>query len=149
MNINRLKLVTLGMLSPVPVLVLLVLACLPVATHADTLTLDGASIDSFSVNTNVKTLSVVMATTDAQQYLTDFTMGTKIDPLSLDEFAVVDGTLTLENELEFLEDVVTSDAMPEPSSVALLASGLLGLIGFRGKKHAAARGGGRLSCCHL
>ena len=81
-----------------PVLVLLALACLPVATHADSFTLDGANIDSFSFNSNsnVKTLSVVMAASDAQQFLTDFQQGNKIDVLTLEGFAEVDGTQTLE-----------------------------------------------------
>jgi hypothetical protein len=150
----------------VPLLILLVLGCLPVATHADTLTLEGASVESVSFDAAAKTFSVQMATTDALQYKTDVMLGTKIDLLTLDEFATVDGTTT-ENVLEFARDVaqsfhftdsdmLTSDVtfryeelkttegivvggdgsggggntVPEPSSVALLASGLLGLIGF-------------------
>jgi PEP-CTERM motif len=177
MNINRSNLVTLGKLSPVPILVLLALAFLPLATRADTFTLDGANVDSFSFNdnSNVKTLTVLMAASDAQQFLADLQQGTKIDLLTLDEFADVNGTETLENELEFEKDLVKSfqfvtgsdmqlvdvtfsytkfeitkgggsggsggdggNNVPEPSSVALLASGLLGLIGFGRKKLAAA-----------
>lgn len=156
--------------SPVPVLILLALACLPVATHADTLTLDGTPIESVSFDATAKTFSVQMAGTDGLQYETDAMLGTQIDLLTLDEFATVDGTTT-ENVLEFARDVVqsfhftgsdmlTSDVtfhyealkiregivvggddgggggspVPEPSSVALLASGLLGLIGFDRKK---------------
>jgi hypothetical protein len=170
------------LISPVCVLVLLGLACLPVATRADTFTLDGASIDSFAVNTNLNTLSVQMATADALPYQTDLIMGTKISALILDEFAIVDGILTLENEFEFRGDFVKSfqfetgsdmlisnvtftygdvkstgaggsggdgTTMPEPSSMPLLASGLLGLIGFGRKKHASARGAGRAGWCQL
>ncbi len=159
-----------------PAAVLLALASLPAATRADTLTLDGANIDSFSFNSNsnVKTLSVVMAASDAQQFLTDLQQGTKIDLLALDEFSVVDGTQTLDREIDFLKDIVKSfqfvtgsnkqlvdvtfsytkfeiipgdgggggdggNTVPEPSSVALLGSGLLGLTGFGRKKHATAR----------
>jgi hypothetical protein len=154
-----------------PAVVLMALASLPAATHADTLTLDGANIDSFSLNTTDKTLSVVMSASDAEQYLTDAQLGTKIDLLTLDEFAIVNGVQTLQNEIEFLKDIaktlhfVTGSDMqlvevtfsytkfeiiqegsggsdgnnvPEPSSVALLASGLLGLIGCARKKYAAA-----------
>ncbi|HEY4949075.1 MAG TPA: PEP-CTERM sorting domain-containing protein [Candidatus Acidoferrales bacterium] len=178
MNINRLKSVTLGMLSRVPVLVLLALACLPVATRADSFTLNGASIDSFSFGAT-KTFSVQMATADALQYETDAMLGTRIHLLTLDEFVTVDGTPT-ENVLEFAGDVVqsfhfvtgtdmlTSDVTfhyteskiiteasgggttaPEPSSVALLAFGLLGLIGFGRKKQASARDGGSPGCWRL
>lgn len=152
--------------SPVPLLILLALACSPAATRADTLTLDGASVESVSFDAAAKTFSVQMATTDALQYKTDVMLGTKIDLLTLNEFATVDGTTT-ENVLEFARDVVQSfhftdsdmltsgvtfryeelkttegivvggdgsggggNTVPEPSSVALLASGLLGLIGF-------------------
>ena len=170
-----------------PAAVLLALASLPAATRADTLTLDGANIDSFSFNSNsnVKTLSVVMAASDAQQFLTDLQQGTKIDLLALDEFSVVDGTQTLDREIDFLKDIVESfqfvtgsdkqlvdvtfsytkfeiipgdgsggggdggNTVPEPSSVALLSSGLLlGLIGF-GRKKQATGGGGRPDCCDL
>ena len=96
-----------------PALVLLALACLPVATRADTFTLDGANIDSFSFNSNsnVKTLSVVMAASDAQQFLTDVQQGTKIDVLTLEEFADVGGTQTLEDEFEFVKDIVKSSSL--------------------------------------
>jgi hypothetical protein len=178
MKINRLKLVTLRMLSPFLVLVLLALVCLPMTTRADSFTLNGASIDSFSFGTT-KTFTVQMATADALQYKTDAMLGTKIPLLTLDEFVTVDGTPT-ENELEFARDVVqsfhfvtgsnmlTSDvtfsyevvkvtqgsggngtSMPEPSSVLLLMSGLLGLIGFGCKKNVIARGTRRTSCCHV
>jgi hypothetical protein len=156
--------------SPIPLLILLALGCSPVATHADTLTLDGASVESVSFDAAAKTFSVQMATTDALQYKTDAMLGTKIDLLTLDEFATVDGTTT-ETVIEFARDVVqtfqftnsdmlTSDVtfryeelkttegivvgggsggggntVPEPSSVALLASGVLGLIGVGRKKH--------------
>jgi hypothetical protein len=177
MNINRLNLVTLRTLSPFPILVLLALACSPVATQADTFTLNGASIDSFSTNPTLRTLSVQMASADALSYLTDVLLGTEIPSLFLDEFTIVDGTQTLENEFEFRGDTVenyqyvsgsdmlTSDVtflygevkstgasgsggtggtggddspVPEPSSVILLASGLLGLIGFNRRKQSAA-----------
>ena len=180
MNNNRQKLVTLGMLSPFPVLVLLGLACLPVATRADTFTLDGAPVDSFSFGTT-KTFTVEMASTDAAPYLTDIMMGTKVDLLTFDEFIAVDGTTT-ENVLEFADDVVqkydytpgtdmlSSDVtfayekltiledvggsgggntVPESSGVALLAAGLLGLIGFGRKKFTTPSRGGRPVCCHL
>jgi hypothetical protein len=155
--------------SPVPLLILLALGCSPVATRADTLTLDGASVESVSFDAPAKTFSVQMATTDALQYKTDVMLGTKIDLLTLDEFATVDGTTT-ETVIEFARDVaqsfhftdsdmLTSDvtfryeelkitegiviggsggggnAVPEPSSVALLASGLLGLVSFGRQKH--------------
>jgi hypothetical protein len=42
----------------------------------------------------------------------------------------------------------SGNGVPEPSSAALLASGLLGLIGLSRKRHATARGGGRPVCCH-
>ena len=93
-----------------PALVLLALASLPVATRADTFTLDGANIDSFSFNSNsnVKTLSVVMAASDAQQFPTDVQQGTKIDVLTLEEFADVGSTQTLDDEFEFVKDIVKS-----------------------------------------
>lgn len=78
------------------------------ATRADTFTLDGASIDSFAVNTTLKTLSVQMDTGDAHTYMTDLTMGTEITDLFLDEFVIVDGTQTLINEFEFGTDFVKS-----------------------------------------
>jgi len=148
--------------SPIPLLILLALGCSPVVTRADTLTLDGASVESVSFDAAAKTFSVQMATTDALQYKTDAMLGTKIDLLTLDEFATVDGTTT-ENVIEFARDVVqtfqftnsdmlTSDVtfryeelkttegivvggsggntVPEPSSMALLVSSVLGLIGF-------------------
>jgi hypothetical protein len=144
-------------------LLLLALGFLPVAAHADGLTLDGAPIDSVSFGTD-DTFTVVMDSTDAAAYLTDIKLGTKIDLLTLDEFVTVDGTTT-ENVLEFAEDVVqkyqftdtsqlTSDVtfsykksqitegipagngntVPEPSSAVLLASSLLGLASFGRKK---------------
>ncbi len=147
----------------IPVLVLLALACLPVAAHADTFTLDGAPVDSISFGMT-DTFSVVMASTDAAPYLTDYTMGTKIDLLTLDEVVTVDGATT-EDVLEFADDVVqkynyvtgtdeassdvtfaykkltsmedvggNGNTVPEPSSAALLASGLLGLVGLGRKK---------------
>ncbi len=150
------------LLSSVPVLVLLVLASFPAVAHADTFTLDGAPIDSFSFNTTLKTFSVQMATADALPYKTDFMNDTKIPLLTLDEFVTVDGT-PVENEIELLADFVKSfqfvtgsdmltsnvtftygelkvmegsggTTVPESSSVALLGSGLLGLIGFGRKK---------------
>ena len=105
----------------------------------------------------------------------------------MDEFSVVDGTQTLDREIDFLKDIVKSfqfvtgsdkqlvdvtfsytkfeiipgdgsgggggdggNTVPEPSSVALLSSGLLlGLIGFGRKKQATDSGGGRPDCCDL
>jgi hypothetical protein len=177
----------------IPALVLLALACLPVATRADTFTLDGAPVVSLSFGTVVtvsgtteKTFTVEMATADAALYYTDIMLGTKIDLLTLDEFiTAVDGTTT-ENALDFADDTVekynitpgtdmlssdvtftyekltimddvgsgngngngNGNGVPEPSSAALLASGLLGLIGFARKKHATARGDGHPVCCH-
>lgn len=87
-----------------PALVLLALACLPVAAHADSFTLDGAAVDSFSFGTT-KTFTVEMATTDAAPYLTDVMLGTKIDLLTLDEFITAEGATT-ENVLEFADNVV-------------------------------------------
>jgi hypothetical protein len=88
----------------IPALVLLALACMPVATHADSsFTLDGAPIVSLSFGTD--TFTVEMASTDAAPYLTDIMLGTKIDLLTLDEFVTVDGTTT-ETTLEFAGDVV-------------------------------------------
>jgi hypothetical protein len=170
---------TLTSRAYLPALVLLAFACLPVATRADTFTLEGAPIDSFSFSTaltlsgaTIKTVTVVMASTDAAAYLTDVRMGTKIDLLTLDEFITVDGTTT-ENALEFAHDVAIKDTstpgsdmgnvtfsyeqfkiaedvggssgngngnggngngVPEPSSAALLASGLIGLAGLGRKK---------------
>jgi hypothetical protein len=163
--------------SSFPVVVLLAFASFPVATHADTFTLDGASIDSFSFNTTLKTFSVQMATADALPYKTDFTTDTKIPLLTLDEFVTVDGT-PIENEIEFLGDFVKSfqfvtgsdmltsnvtftygevkvmegsgggsgTPVPESSSVALLASGLFGLVGLGRKKLSSS---GRPGCCRL
>jgi hypothetical protein len=166
------------LLSSVPMLVLLALGCFPVATHADTFSLDGAPIDSFSFNTTLKTFSVQMATADALPYKTDVMLDTKIPLLTLDEFVTVDGTLT-ENEIDFLgvfvksfqfvtgSDMLTSNVtftygevkvmegggsgtpVPESSSVALLASGLFGLIGLGRKKQATGGGPGASDCCHL
>ena len=159
------------LLSSVPMLVLLALGCFPVATHADTFTLEGAPIDSFSFNTTLKTFSVQMATADALPYKTDFMNDTKIPLLTLDEFVTVDGT-PVENEIELLADFVKSfqfvtgsdmltsnvtftygelkvmegsgsgTPVPESSSVALLASGLFGLIGLGRKKQATGGGPG-------
>lgn len=106
MNFNMLKSVTFGMLSPFLVLVLLALISLPMTTRADSFTLDGASIDSFSFGTT-KTFTVQMDTADALQYKTDEMLGTKIPLLTLDEFVTVDGAPT-ENVLEFARDVVQS-----------------------------------------
>jgi len=150
------------LLSSIPVVVLLVLASFPAVAHADTFTLDGASIDSFSFNTTLKTFSVQMATADALPYKTDFITDTKIPFLTLDEFVTVDGT-PIENEIEFLgvfvksfqfvtgSDMLTSNVtftygeikvmegsggttVTESSSLVLLASGLFGLIGFSRRK---------------
>ena len=103
-----------------------------------------------------------MATADALPYKTDFMNDTKIPLLTLDEFVTVDGT-PVENEIELLADFVKSfqfvtgsdmltsnvtftygeikvmegsggTTVPESSSVALLGSGLLGLIGLGRKK---------------
>jgi hypothetical protein len=148
-----------------PMLILVGLACLPVAAHADSFTLDGAAVDSFSFGT-AKTFTVEMATTDAAPYLTDVMLGTKIDLLTLDEFITADGTTT-ENVLEFADAVVKNynytsgsdkllsdvtfayekvvvmenvggngggNTVPEPSATALLASGLLALVGLGRKK---------------
>ncbi len=132
------------------------------SARADTFTLDGAPIDSFSFNTTLKTFSVQMATADALPYKTDFMNDTKIPLLTLDEFVTVDGT-PVENEIELLADFVKSfqfvtgsdmltsnvtftygeikvmegsggTTVPESSSAALLGSGLLGLIGLGRKK---------------
>ncbi len=152
----------------ISVLVLSALACLSAAARADTFTLDGAPIDSYSFGTT-KTFTVEMATTDAATYYTDIMLGTKIDLLTLDESITAGGTTT-EDVLEFTDDVVqkyvyvtstdeaSSDVtfafekltitestsgngsggggntVPEPSSAALLASGLLGMVGFGRKK---------------
>ena len=150
----------------IPALVLLAWVCLPLAAHADSLTLDDAPIAAFSFGTD--TFTVVLDSTDAAPYLTDIMMGTKIDLLTLDEFVTADGTTT-ENVLEFADDVVqkyqftdasklTSDVtfkykklmitegipvggngntVPEPSSAALLTSSLLGLL-FFGRKQLRA-----------
>jgi hypothetical protein len=160
------------LLSSIPVVVLLVLASFPAVAHADTFTLDGAPIDSFSFDTATKTFSVQMATADALPYKTDIMMDTKIPLLTLDEFAIVDGILTLQNEIDFAgvfvksfqfvtgSDMLTTDVtfsyeevkvmegggsgtpVPEPSSAALLASGLLGLMGLGRKKQATGGGPG-------
>lgn len=178
MDMDKLKLITRRVLSPFPILVLVALGCLPVAARADSFTLDGASIDSFSFDTAAKTFSVRMDTADALQYRTDVMLGTKIADLTLDEFALVGGMQTLEDEIDFREDLAKSfqfvtgtdmqtvnvtfsyrevkvteagsggsgggngTPMPEPSSVVLLASGVLGLIGFGRKKCAVPRVGG-------
>ena len=160
------------LLSSIPVVLLLVLASFPAVAHADTFTLDGAPIDSFSFDTATKTFSVQMATADALPYKTDIMMDTKIPLLTLDEFAIVDGILTLQNEIDFAgvfvksfqfvtgSDMLTTDVtfsyeevkvmegggsgtpVPEPSSAALLASGLLGLMGLGRKKQATGGGPG-------
>ena len=88
----------------IPALVLVAFASLPVAAHADSISLDNAPVTSVSFGTS-DTFTVVMDSTDAAQYLVDVMQGTKIDLLTLDEFITVDGTTT-ENVLEFAEDVV-------------------------------------------
>jgi len=165
---------TLTSRAYIPSLVLLALACLPVAAHADTLTLDGAPVISLSFGTD--TFTVLMDSTDAAPYLADDMLGTKIDLLTLGEVSTVDG-ITTEDVLEFKDDVVakfqypnsdglTADVtfdydkftistetsggdgsgggntVPEPSSAALLASGLLGMVGF-GRKKLFNQGGKR------
>ena len=133
----------------------------------------------------MKTLSVVMAASDAERFVTDLQQGTKIHLLALDEFSVVDG-VNPSTGTSFPKDIVESfqfvsgsnkqlvdatfsytkfeiipgdgsgggggdggSTVPEPSSVALLSSGLLlGLIGF-GRKKQATGGGGRPDCCDL
>jgi hypothetical protein len=168
---------TLTSRAYIPALVLLSLACLPMAAHADSITLDGAPVESLSFATTVsnvsgltvKTFTVVMDGTDALPYKTDLMLGTKFDTLTLDEISTIDGTTT-EDVLEFTDDTVdkfqftdpdelTADVtfdydkvtimesivgsgdgngggntVPEPSSTALLASGLLGMVGFSRKK---------------
>jgi hypothetical protein len=160
----------------IPALVLLALACLPVATHADSITLEGIPIESVSFDNSAKTFTVVMDGTDALVYLEEFKAGTTLTSLFLDEIHTVDGTTT-EDVIEFDRDTVSKfdftdpdeitadvtfnygkftltetivgdggsgdgNTVPEPTSAALLASGLLGLVGF-GRKRIFNYGGQR------
>jgi hypothetical protein len=133
---------------------------LPVAAHADSMSLDGAPVDSVLLGIS-NSFTVLMDATDAAPYLTDYTSGTKIDLVTLDEVVTVEG-ITTEDVLEFttssqnfnscsgdLTADVTFDydkftistetsgggnTVPEPSSASLLALGPLGVVGFGRKK---------------
>ncbi len=86
-------------------LVLVALACLPVAARADSITLEGVPVQSVSFDNSAKTFTVVMDGTDALVYETEYTAGTKLETLFLDEIGTVDG-ITTEDVLEFTHDVV-------------------------------------------
>jgi hypothetical protein len=140
-------------------LAVLALGSLPMATRADSLTLNGATIDSFSQNTSKDTFTVALSASSASQYFWDETFGTKISSLTVDDFGSTHGGYKLLSSDVFTQDIVTSyqyqpgsfgtivdvtfkyasdpknnNTVPEPSSAALLATGLIGLIGLGRKK---------------
>jgi PEP-CTERM motif len=146
------------------VLALLALGSLPMATRADSITLNGAPIDSVSFQPNLDEFTVQMPALESMQYLVDVMLGTHIQNLTLDEYKTVAGVSTLFASYDFEEDIVdkyqflggdnsltaditflyrkyeftagsgSNSTVPEPSSALLLACGLIGLIGLSRKK---------------
>src|SRR5262249_35012429 len=78
------------------------------AARADTFTLDGAPVISFSSNPSIKLFSVQMDAPDSLTYLTDAMLDAEIPILTFDEFVVVNGTPTLADEINFIGVFVTS-----------------------------------------
>jgi hypothetical protein len=148
---------TLTSTSYVLGLVLLALCAVPSSARADTYTLNGASIEGFSLDPG-KSFIVDMPLGESWGWLIDELGGTKIPSLTIDDYKAIGGVSTLVGSYTFTGDHVGfvffdwgwwegpqanvvfdySDdgnwTVPEPSGLALLATGLLALVGISRRK---------------